>query len=160
MNRATAEPAQGAELAPERGTRVSKVWVPVILVIAVLLGLVMAETIPSPPTCPYGYQCPPVYFFLLSVHQALTLHVILSTIEMVLLVSLIAVYVKVYMETRAIFSLGLVIVLAAMTVYSFLSYPLVVNNVASTVYGSGLFFPYKDLLVIIAYTVFLYLSLE
>jgi len=32
---------------------ISKVWVPVILVLAVLLGLVLAETIPSP-VCPPG----------------------------------------------------------------------------------------------------------
>ena len=159
MNRAVAEPAQTTEQASERGTHVSKVWVPVILVLAVLLGLALAETVPSLPVCPQGYFCYPQYFFLLSVQRALMLHVILSTIEIVLLVSLLAVYVKVYAETRANFSLGLVIVLGALSVYSFLSYPLVVNNVESVLYGSGLFFPYSDLLTIIAYSVFLYLSL-
>jgi hypothetical protein len=157
MSAATAEPGQAAEQPSERGTQVSKVWVPIILVLAVLLGLVLAETIPSPPACCY---CPPEYFFLLSVHGALMLHVILSTIEIVLLVSLVAVYIKVYAETRANFSLGLIIVLGALTVHSFLSHPLVVNDVGSILYGSGLFFPYTDLLTIIAYSVFLYLSLE
>ena len=159
MNEATAEPSQAAEQSSEKGTQISKVWVPVILVLAILLGLVLAETIPSPPACPSGYYCPPEYFFLLSVHGALMLHVILSTIEIVLLVSLVAVYIRVYAETRANFSLGLIIVLGALFVHSVLSYPLVVNDIGSILYGSGLFFPYTDLLTIIAYSVFLYLSL-
>jgi hypothetical protein len=160
MSGATAEPSQTAEPSSEKGTQVSKVWVPVILVLAVLLGIVLAETIPSPPVCPPGfYVCPPAYFILLSVHGALMLHVILSTIEIVLLVSLVAVYIKVYAETRANFSLGLIIVLSALLIHSVLSYPLVVNDVGAILYGSGLFFPYTDLLTIIAYSVFLYLSL-
>jgi len=158
MSEVTAEPGQAPEQSSEKGMHVSKVWVPVVLVLAVLLGLVLAETIPSP-VCPYPY-CPPEYFFLLSVHGALMLHVILATIEIVLLVSLVAVYIKVYADTRANFSLGLIIVLGALSVHSFLSYPLVVNDVWSVLYGSGLFFPYTDLLTIIAYSVFLYLSLE
>jgi hypothetical protein len=159
MSGATAEPGQAAERSSENGTHVNKVWVPVILILAVLLGLVLAETIPSPPACPYPY-CPPVYFFLLSIRGALMLHVILSTIEIVLLVSLVAVYIKVYAETRANFSLGLIIVLGALSIHSFLSYPLVVNDIESILYGSGLFFPYTDLLTIFAYSVFLYLSIE
>jgi len=159
MSGATAEPSQAPGQPSEKGTQISKVWVPVILVLAILLGLVLAETIPSPPVCPPGYICPPVYFLLLSVHGALMLHVVLSTIEIVLLVSLVAVYIKVYAETRANFSLGLIIVLSALFIHSFLSYPLVVNDVRSILFGSGLFFPYTDLLTIIAYSVFLYLSL-
>ncbi|MGD0318668.1 MAG: hypothetical protein ABSB56_03095 [Nitrososphaerales archaeon] len=160
MSAATAEPGQAAEQPSEKGTQISKVWVPVILILAVLLGLALAETIPSPVCPPWiSGPCPWPYFYLLSVHGALMLHVILSTIEIVLLVSLVAVYIKVYADTRANFSLGLIIVLGALAVHSFLSYPLVVNDVESILYGS-LFFPYTDLLTIIAYSVFLYLSLE
>ncbi|MGP8125507.1 MAG: hypothetical protein ACLQEQ_06525 [Nitrososphaerales archaeon] len=158
MSEATPEPDQAPAQSSEKGTQISKVWVPVILVVAVLLGLVLAETIPSPPACPQGYVCPPVYVYLLSIQRALMLHVILSTIEIVLLVSLVAVYIKVYLETRANFSLGLVIVLGALTVHSFLSYPLVVNDIEPILFGS-LLFPYTDLLTIVAYSVFLYLSL-
>jgi len=158
-------PEQGQEAvkSPEKGMHISKVWVPVILVLAILLGLVLAETIPSPPVCPQGYYCYTVYLYYLSIQRALVLHVILSTIEIVLLVSLVAVYVKVYAETRANFSLGLVIVLGALTVHSFLTYPLVLNyafNDVDTILFGSVFFPYTDLLTIIAYSVFLYLSLE
>jgi hypothetical protein len=156
MSDTTAEPTQAAAQPSEKGTQISKVWVPVILVIAILLGLVLGETVSLPPyVCP-PYYCPPA--FLLSVQRALMLHVILSTIEIVLLVSLVAVYIRVYLETRANFSLGLIIVLGALLVHSVLSFPLVLSYLP-TLLGSGLFFPYTDLLTIIAYTVFLYLSL-
>ena len=158
MSGTAAEPSQAAEQPSEKGSQISKVWVPVILVLAVLLGIVLGETIPSP-VCPLGYYCPPPYLYLLSVRGALMLHVILSTIEIVLLASLVAVYIKVYAETRANFSLGLIIVLGALLVHSFLSYPLVVNEIEPVLYGS-LFFPYTDLLTIVAYSVFLYLSIE
>jgi len=158
MSGPVSEAGKAVSQPPEKGMRISKIWVPVILVIAVLIGLVVAETIPSP-ICPPGYYCPPVYFYLLSVHGALMLHIVLSTIEIVLLGSLVAVYIKVYAETRANFSLGLTVVLGALFVHSFLSYPLLVNDVESILYGS-LFFPYTDVLTIIAYSVFLYLSLE
>ena len=159
MSGATAEPGQAAEQPSEKGTQISKVWVPVILVLAVLLGLVLAKTIP-PPVCPYGFYCPPpAYTYALSLYEALELHVVLSTIEIVLLASLVAVYIKVYVETRANFSLGLIIVLGALFVHSVLSHPLVVNHIEPILYGS-LFFPYADILTIIAYSVFLYLSLE
>ena len=147
--------------ASETGMHISKMWVPAILVIATLLGLVLAETIPSPPVCPIPdqYYCPPVYAYWLSLQRALQLHVILSTIEIVLLVSLVAVYAKVYAETRANFSLGLMVVLGALAVHSFLSYPLVVNDV-EPILGGSILFPYADLLTIVAYSIFLYLSLE
>jgi len=165
MSGPVAEPNLTTTPTPEKGMRISKVWVPVILLIAVLLGLLLAQTVPAPPVCPAGYICYPypVYLYWLSIQRALMLHVILSTMEIVLLVSLVAVYIKVYADTRANFSLGLVIVLGALTVHSFLSYPLVVNYVFNDVepilFGS-VFFPYTDLLTIIAYSVFLYLSLE
>lgn len=160
MSRATVEPSQAAEQPSEKGTQISKVWVPVILVLAILLGLVLAETNPSTIMCPPGIPLGYCDFVLLSVQRALMLHVILSTVEIVLLVSLVAVYIKVYAETRANFSLGLIIVLGALFVHSVLSFPPVVNDIGSTLLGSGLFFPYTDLLTIIAYSVFLYLSLE
>lgn len=159
MSETTSAPVQSPSQSSEKGTQISKVWVPVILIIAVLLGLVLAERVPpSPPLCPqdwpYCVSSYNQYLLYLSIQRAISLHVILSTIEMVLLLALVAVYVKVYVETRANFSLGLLVMLGALTVYSFLSYPLVVGYVV----GSK-FFPYADLLTIVAYSIFLYLSL-
>ncbi len=158
MSETASEPAQVPQSPPVGRKRTSRVWVLVVLGVSVLLGIVLAQTIPTP-ECPPGYFCPPVYLYLLSVHEALMLHVILSTIELVLLASLVVVYIKVYSETRARFSLGLTLILGALLVHSLLSYPLVVNDVESVLYGSGLFFPYADFLAIAADSIFLDLSL-
>ena len=148
------------ESSAQKKNRSRRIWVPIILAVSIVVGFVLAETVPSPPVCPEGYICPPFYFYLLSVQRALMLHVMLSTIELILLLSLVAVYIRVYSATRANFSLGLAIVFIVLTIHSFLSHPLVVNKVEPVLFGSGLFFPYIDLLTIIAYSVFLYLSLE
>jgi hypothetical protein len=121
----------------------------------ILLGVVLALSVPGVPL-----RLGPGRFFLLSAERALQLHVILTTVEMVLLFSLVVVYVKIYYDTRANFSMGILIVLFALLVHSVLSYPLTVNQVGPILLGSGAFFPYPDLLTIIAYTIFLYLSLE
>ncbi len=155
MIAARPEPSETADKSLQKGSGATKIWVPIVLIAAILLGVAFALTIPSP-SMKFG----PESFFLLSVQRALMLHVILSTAEIVLLTSLVVVYVRVYSETRASFSFGLVIVLGALLVHSILSYPLVVNDIGPILLGSGLFFPYTDLLTIIAYTVFLYLSLE
>jgi len=143
---ATAQSAKG---------KVNRIWVLVVLAFGVLLGALLALTV-RPATIPVG----PGGFFMLSIERALRLHVLLTTIEMVLLFSLVAVYLKIYGETRANFSMGLLIVLFALLVHSILSYPITVNQIGPVVLGSGAFFPYPDIFTIFAYAVFLYLSLE
>jgi hypothetical protein len=55
--------------------------------------------------------------------------------------------------------MGILIVLFALLVHSILSFPLTVNDIGPVLLGSGAFFPYPDLFTIIAYTIFLYLSI-
>jgi hypothetical protein len=138
---------------PQEG--LSKIWVVVVLAFGILLGALLALSIPQAPL-----RFGPGGFFLLSVTRALQVHVILTTIEMVLLFSIVIVYTKIFSETRANFSMGILIVLFALLVHSVLSYPLTVNQIGPVLLGSGAFFPYPDLFTIIAYTIFLYLSLE
>jgi len=126
-----------------------------VLGFGILLGLVLALTIRMNIS-----EAGPRQFFLLSIQRALQLHVVLSTIEAVLLFSLVLVYLQTYTVTRANFSLGILIVLIALLVHSLLSFPLTVNEIGPVLLGSGAFFPYPDLFTIVAYTIFLYLSLE
>ncbi|MDV3292823.1 MAG: hypothetical protein LYZ70_00960 [Nitrososphaerales archaeon] len=148
-------PAQAGSAAPKQPRRTSKTWVIVALAFGILGGLLLALSIRL-----QAPQFGPASFFLLSVERALELHVVLTTIEMVLLFSLVIAYLKVYSETRANFSLGLLIVLFGLLIHSIFSYPLTVNQIGPVLLGSGAFFPYTDLFTIFAYTVFLYLSLE
>lgn len=144
-----------AEPFPVKKGRLSRLWVLVTVTVGILLGALMALFVPPP-----YYEFGPEQFFMLSIQRALMLHVFLATLEIVMLVALVFVYVKIYSVTRANFSLGLVFVLAALLVHSVLTYPLFLMNVGPVVVGSGPFFPYTDLLTIFAYVVFLYLSLE
>ena len=45
MSGTTAEPSQTAKQSSEKGTQISKVWVPVILVIAILLARSRREAV-------------------------------------------------------------------------------------------------------------------
>lgn len=149
----TEQPPATATAKPRR--RISKVWVIVVLAFGILLGALLALSIPTAPVH-FGAG----RFFLLSAQRALQLHVVLTTMEAVLLFSLVVVYIKTYSETRANFSMGILIVFFALLVHSVFSYPLTVNQIGPILLGSGAFFPYPDLFTIVAYTIFLYLSLE
>jgi len=142
---------------PRPAGGISKIWVLVVLAFGLLLGAFFAVTIPAatlPPAEGFGR------FFMLTVQRALQLHLILTTLEIVLLLSLVGIYLKTYLDTRANFSMGLLIVLFALLIHGVLSFPVAVNQIAPVLLGSGAFFPYPDILTIIAYVIFLYLSLE
>lgn len=147
----TEVPASGAMTKPQR--RISKIWVLGVLAFGIVLGILLALTVRLD-----FLRAGPGQFFLLSIQRALQLHVILSTIEMVLLFSLVIVYLKIYSETRANFSMGILIVLFALLVHSILSFPLTVDDIGPVLLGSGAFFPYPDIFTIIAYAIFLYMS--
>lgn len=134
--------------------RISRVWVVVVLAFGTLLGVLLALSIPVPLVLLGAGR-----FFLLSAERALQLHVILTTVEAALLFSLVVAYIKIYSVTRANFSMGILIIFFALLIHSVLSYPLIVNQVGPILLGSGAFFPYPDLFTIVAYTIFLYLSL-
>jgi hypothetical protein len=135
----------------------SKVWLPVVLLVSFGLGW-LSTIAPLTPEEPRGTHFPGPFSF--NPDPLLLLHTFLSTVEIVLLISLLAVYVKVYMDSGARFSLGLVFVLSALLLNSIFSYPLVVGMVGPVSVGPGDFLPFADILEIIAYTAFLYLSLE
>ena len=90
---------------------------------------------------------------------SIRLHIVLTTVEVALLVSLVIVYLKVYSETHANFALGLVIVLSALFLQTLFSYPLILGT-QGVILVPGTLTMLADFLTIGAYTVFLYLSLE
>ncbi|MHB1907498.1 MAG: hypothetical protein ACYCQJ_01350 [Nitrososphaerales archaeon] len=91
----------------------------------------------------------------------LAVHVILSTVSIALLSALSFVYLRIYRQTKARFSLGLLIVLFALLLHSILDYPLIFPFIDNTTLGStGFSSPISDFVAIVAYTVFLFLSLE
>ncbi len=132
------------------------VWVLLVLVVGIVAGLVLAAlpagttTVPSPGRGP-GWH--------LTLSSASDYDVVLSTVGIALLVALLVVYTRVYSETKAHFSLGLVIVLFALFLESVLTSPLVYGAFGQTTDGLGTFLALADLFKVIAFVVFLYLSL-
>lgn len=129
----------------------SKLWVPVVLLIGVLLGVALSSFVPEGIRPRFG-RFPLV--------PELRFHVIFTTVEAVLLLALIVVYVRFYAQTRANFALGLVIVLMALFLNSFFSHPFLEGLIGPVPFGLGYLVPFADIFTIAAYTVFLYLSLE
>jgi hypothetical protein len=86
--------------------------------------------------------------------------IIVSTVNIALLLSLLFVYAKVYSETKAIFSLGLLGVLIALLLHTLAASPLFYGAFGHTSGGLGGFLLMADLFKAGAFTLFLYLSLE
>jgi len=112
---------------------------------------------------------PPSFLFLPILREGrlaalvtfLAVHIILSTISISLVIALLVVYVKTYRQTKANFALGLVIVLLSLLLQNLLTYPLIHPLIDSTpLESTGFTSPVADIFQIVAYAVFLYLSLE
>jgi hypothetical protein len=148
-------------VAPKKST-VGKLWVVVVLLVGLLAGVLLSDlaTLPEENRNPF-FQNVPVF----NPDPAIRLHIVLTTVAVVLMASLVIVYLKVYSETRANFALGLVIVLSALLLQTVFSYPLVLGTQETSdgvvlILVPGILTLLADFLTIAAYTVFLYLSLE
>jgi len=132
------------------------VWVLAVLVVGIVAGLVLAAlpigtTATSPGRGP-GWH--------LQLSTASDYDVVLSTVGLTLLIALLVVYARVYSDTKANFSLGLIIVLLALLLQSILTSPLLFGAFGETSGGIGTFLAIADVFKVVAFVVFLYLSLE
>ena len=83
-----------------------------------------------------------------------------STLNIALLVILIAIYTDIYIKTRSHFTIGLVIFGTAFLVKDLTSSPLVISLLGFRAYGLGPFELLPGLLELIALSVLLYLSIK
>jgi hypothetical protein len=135
---------------------VGKLWVVVVLLVGLVAGVLLSDlaTLPDEFRSPF-FRGVPVF----NPDPSIRLHIVLTTVAVVLMVSLVIVYLKVYSETRARFALGLVAVLAALLLQTLLSYPLVLGT-EGVILVPGRLTTLADFLTVGAYAIFLYLSLE
>jgi len=135
---------------------VGKLWVPITIFAGTLLGVLSYEAASEysrfPRFSPFGQGIGPDVY--------LEFHIIFSTIGMALLVALIIVYARTYIQTKANFILGLLVVLFALLLQAVLTYPVLLELEIEPGFAIEVFSPVADVFTIIAYTVFLYLSLE
>ena len=149
-------PATDVPAVDTKKSRVGKIWVVIVLLVGLIWGILISDlaTLPQEGRPDFFRGVP--YF---NPGPSIRLHVVLTTIEVALLLSLVVIYLKVYSETKAPFSLGLVAVLGALLLQTVLSYPLILG-LQGVILLPGLLSTLADILTLTAYTIFLYLSLE
>jgi hypothetical protein len=145
---------------PKKST-VGKLWVAAVLLVGLAAGLVMQGLATLPfESRPDIFRPVPEF----NPDPSIILHIIITTMEVVLLAALVVVYIKIYSETRANFALGLTVVLSALLLQTLLSYPLILGTEGTEgvifILVPGTLTILADFLTLGAYTVFLYLSLE
>ena len=140
--------------AEKEGRRFTKLWVVVVLTIGIVMGILLSLLAQAKE---FWFGFGPFHF---EIEPILTFYIVLSTVSLAMLVSLLIVYARVYKETRANFALGLLIVLFALLLHSLLSNPVLLILLAPIPFGFRPFLSIADIFTVVAYTVFLYLSLE
>jgi hypothetical protein len=144
-----------------RGRLQSLLWVILVLAIGATVGVVSFLVI-APHLRLRGFFPPAPSSFIMEIFSLIAEHIILSTISIALLVSLVIIYGRIYKQTKANFALGIFIVLLALLFETFLNYPIL--QLLTTGYPVNLFSSplptLADIFTIVAYSVFLYLSLE
>jgi hypothetical protein len=141
----------------------SLLWVIIVLLIGAAVGVIVFLVILphlvfiGPPPFPFGG-----HMDLRLLFTFIAEHMILSTISVALLVSLVFVYVRIYRQTKANFALGILIVLIALLLDAIFTYP-ILQLVSTGIPDTELYYSLPtlgDVLTIVAYSVFLYLSLQ
>jgi hypothetical protein len=151
--------APSEEVKPEMVTAEKKehsgaLWLLIVLAVGISFGALLSL---FDQARGFGPGAPPPFS---AMEPVMTLRVIVSTTSVALLVALVIVYFRMYMETKANFSAGLVVVLLALLLHSMISYPLVVVRGGIIPVGPGVYLSTADIFMVVAYAIFLYLSLE
>lgn len=132
----------------------ARVWVPLVLVIGLLAGLLLSFV----PTPSGGGPPPNGGFPRMNSYEDFSL--LLSTVDLALLVALLVVFVPMYLDTSANFAAGLVVVLSALLVETFAGSPLLFHVFGIPAGGLAPFLLVAEVFKAVALTVFLYLSLQ
>ncbi len=138
-------------------------WVIIVLLVGAMVGIVsfllIAPHLGVRGGGPFPFPSPS---FVMDLFTLIAEHIILSTVSIALLVSLVVVYARIYRQTKANFSLGIFIVLLALLLEAILEYPILQLYISGIPY-SELYYSLPalgDVFTIVAYSVFLYLSLQ
>ena len=141
-----------AEPGQQKTKRPAWIVVPLVLIVGIVLGVALSYLIPLP----FGFGPFPPFQF----RNLIIVHMVLSTVIIALQVALVIVYLRVYAETGARFSLGILVVMSALLLQSLFQYPLLLGFVGRYAIEFGPYLSTADLFTIAAYTIFLYLSLD
>jgi hypothetical protein len=138
----------------------------VIIVTALLtagaVGIVLSKEQTWVPRPPPGFQPdgPPDQFDPQDRDQYLGVKAAMTMINMTLSVILMALYVKIYRDTRSEFTIGLIIMTFSLFLYATLSNPLLPVLFGYRMLGVGIFSILPDIFTTVALSVLLYLGLK
>jgi|SRR3990170_516655 len=134
----------------------AKLWVPAALIAGVAAGILLSA-LPSPSGGRWPGRGPA---WALHFETAADVDVVLSTVGAALLIALVLVYARTYRETKAVYALGLTVVLVALLVETILTSPLVYGAFGEAAGGLATYLLLANVFKIGAFTGLLYLSLQ
>jgi hypothetical protein len=135
---------------------IGKLWVPIVIFVGTIIGIISYVIATEISGFPHFNRIGQPF----GPNVLLEFHIILSTVGMALLVALIVVYARTYLQTKANFILGLLVFLFALLLQAVLTYPVLIELEIARGFAIEVFSPVADVFTIVAYAVFLYLSLE
>jgi len=130
----------------------------VLLVVAVLAALWATATFWFP-IGPWGRQLPP-YLIPGDLEFFYTVKAVLYTVNIAILIFLLASYVNIYRKTRSEFTIGLIIFSVVFLMYVLVSNPFVIRAFGFEPFGLGPFAFLPELFTLGALAVLLYLNLK
>ena len=136
----------------------SKLWVPIVLLLGAIIGVLLYFWSAMNEYYNFGFERFPFQRGFTETFGEL--HIILSSISVALLVALIIVYGRTYLHTRANFIFGLLVVLFALLLQALLRFPILLGIAEHVPIRPDVSSNIADIFSIIAFTAFLYLSLE
>jgi hypothetical protein len=144
-----------------KSRQASKLWVPLVVVIGALAGIATFLAFP-PEFVVNGPLTIDTMAYIDELATEIAFQVVFTTVSIALLISLLVVYGRTYYLTKGNFVLGILVVLSALLLQNIITYPYIFVLLANTpLHSSGMLFsPLADVFTVIAYSVFLYLSLQ
>ncbi|MFX1482350.1 MAG: hypothetical protein ACFFCP_04090 [Promethearchaeota archaeon] len=133
------------------------IWIIGATIVAIILGMMLAPYVLKPPSNPPAPR-PPEGGDLLAL--LVTVKTIVSFINIVLIVTLLVLYYRIYSDIQSRFTMGLLLLILVLLMYAVTSNPLVHILFGYYPFGLGPFTVIPDLFTTFALLVLLYLSLE
>jgi hypothetical protein len=139
-----------------------KIWlvlvVLAVIAVAILAAIWAATTVYAPRFS--SRRLPPSGFIPGDIELFYIARTVVSTINIALLVFLIATYVSIYMKTRSEFTIGLLIFAVVFLIKDLTASPFVIGAFGFGLFGLGPFALLPDLFEFVALSVLLYLSVK
>jgi hypothetical protein len=147
------------EMSKNSRTWLLLVLLPILIVAAVLAAIWATSTLFYPRRTwqtpePLPYEIPwDIEFFYIA-------KTVISTINIIILVFLVLIYIDIYRKTRSEFTIGLIIFSATLLLYALASNPILIRAFGFRLFGLGPFALLPDLFTFAALIVLLYLSIK